>query len=142
MALLLLLCVCPLLSDAKYQVTYQENSDNGDNLYFKQAKKCISCSNFFPEGDGGTPNVDQEQAKCIDGSNSFCKSDRGILNADLNRWCEGQNCYDKCGKYRRAYCQAKGNSFKLYLKLKLSKSLSSFSSTKSVMKCLKRIQAQ
>ena len=50
LGLLLLFSVCSLLSDSKYQVTCQKNSDNGGNLYLKQAK-CISGSNSFPEGD-------------------------------------------------------------------------------------------
>ena len=72
LGLLLLLSVCPLLSDSKYQVTCQKNSDNGGNSYFKQAK-CISGSNSFPEGDGG------------------------VLNADLSNWFDGRNCYDSKG---------------------------------------------
>ena len=79
-----LLSVCPLLSDfsdSKYQVRYQDNSDN---LYFKQAKY-INGSNFFRAGDGGNQI------------------------ADLNRWCEGQNSHSifaksaKFGKYGRKY---------------------------------------
>ena len=84
LGLLLLLSVCPLLSDSKYQVTCQENSDNS---YFKQAK-CIKGSNFFPEGDGG------------------------VQNLVLNRWCEGKgrNCQAQGNsssftvKYYYAYC--------------------------------------
>ena len=50
LGLLLLLSVCSLLSDSKYQ-------ENSDSSYFKQAK-CISGSSSFPEGDGGLLNAD------------------------------------------------------------------------------------
>ena len=66
--LILLLSVCPLLSDAKYQVTC-EHQANSDNVFFQQS---------------------QEQAKCINGSNSLPELDRGIMNVDLSRWHEGQ----------------------------------------------------
>ena len=49
LGLLLLLSVCSLLSDSKYQ-------ENSDNSYLKQAK-CISGSNSFPEGDNGCLNA-------------------------------------------------------------------------------------
>ena len=64
LGLLLLLSVCPLLSDfseKNFQLKYQENSDN----------------EFF------------KQAKCINGSNSFPEGGRGFLSADLSRWFEG-----------------------------------------------------
>ena len=56
LGLLLLLSVCSLFSDSKYQATCQKNSDNGGNSYFKQAT-CISGSNSFPEGDGCVLNA-------------------------------------------------------------------------------------
>ena len=101
LGLLLLLSVCPLLSDI---CEYQENSDD---VFFQQNQaKCISGSNSFPEGHGSIPNV------------------------DLNKWFEGKGEGRKCciltghknskyGKFGRTYCQEQGNSFSFSSKLYL-----------------------
>ena len=92
LGLLLLLSVCPLLSDNS-EVKSEVNSAETFSKYINYQPNHVSCSNSFPEGD------------------------RGILSVDLSRWCEQTLVHengirDKCGKCKlNNVCQAKGNSF-------------------------------
>ena len=95
LGLLLLLSVCPLLSD---------NSKAESEV--KCAKSLFKESSFQPNS--------------VSSSNSFPEGDRGNPSTDLSKWREHisvvNEMHKECGKYNLSQvCQAQGNSFCFHL---------------------------